>query len=51
MIYLDVEKEQQGKSRKRIQCYAEKIAAMKKEKEAGDNVGTQGFCRERVKGY
>ncbi len=51
MIYFDVEKEKQGKSRKRIQCYAEKIAAIKKKKEAGDNVGTQSFCRGRVKGY
>lgn len=51
MIYLDVEREQQGRNSKRIQCYAEKIAAMKKEKEAGGNVGIQSFCRRRVKGY
>lgn len=46
MIYLELEKEQQGKNRKHIQCYAEKMAVLKKkkEKEAEGNVGTQGFC-------
>lgn len=53
MVYLELKKEPQQKNKKYLQCYAEKMAALKqkKEKEAGGNVGTQGFCRGRGKGY
>ncbi len=49
MIYLRFEEKQQERSRQRLQCYAEKIAKLKKkeEKEAGGNVKVQSFCRGR----
>lgn len=52
MIYLRYEEKQQERSRQRLQCYAEKIATMKKKKEegVGGNVKAQSFCRGRGKG-
>lgn len=53
MNYLELEKEQQGESKKRFRHYAEKISAWKerKGKEGEGNVGTQGICRGSGKGY
>lgn len=53
MIYLELEKEQREESGKRLQHYAEKIAAWKekKGKEGEGNDGRKGICRGSGRGY